>query len=638
MRLVYIIVECFIFMVLIFTSSSVYGQVIGLETEHKEKFLNEPLALDTTFFDTLQIKQRIEEGVKKYGKENLKQVILEMLYDDIKKIVDKQGPNPMDVLYDKMIQDLSEEAQGKENHAVEYYSKAFADSLMQKLYYNYNLGKREQKYKAFALNLISAAFCKSFNSKSPKYKITAYNDVLLFRNYDIYNQKAIREYYRNDSFVRESLTDYYNYLDSLNYSSNQDVWTRGTWELHVESFARYTLNKPPHIPMFSDIKRCIPKNSTLIEYSNTYIADKTYMCAYIIRSTSAAPEIVVLNVSDSLKASITNTQDSRNVNALYENNQLYQTFIEPLLPYIQGDNLYVAPSSYVSFINFSAIKNGDERLSSRYRMVRLFSGVDLVDSINSVPVKDAALFGNIKYSMDAKELAQETSRYVAMRSSDRGNLSPLPNSLTEIKQINDIFKSSKTLKVKAKCYYGKDASEALFKSFDGNSPELIHLATHGYYLNAKDRLAHTYLKENEYNSSTMLFNGLLLSGATLAWNNSIPTSGVEDGILTSEEIARLDLSKTKLVVMSACCTALGDYNEVEGVFGLQRAFKQAGVQNQISTLWPVQDDVAYSFMRSYYSNYVKTKSIHTAYNLALKETQSIYLDPYYWAGFILTGK
>lgn len=118
-------------MVLIFANSTVCGQVIGLGTEQEEKSLNEQLALDTTFSDTLQVKQRIEEGIKKYGKENLKQVLLEMLYDDIKKIVDEQGPNPMDVLYDKMIQDLSEEAQGKENHAVEYYSKAFSDSLMQ---------------------------------------------------------------------------------------------------------------------------------------------------------------------------------------------------------------------------------------------------------------------------------------------------------------------------------------------------------------------------------------------------------------------------------------------------------------------------------------------------------------------------
>lgn len=72
-----------------------------------------------TTIDTLQVKKRIEEGIKKYGKENVNQVLVEMLYDDLKKMADKQAPNPMDVLYDKMIQDLSDEAQGKENNAIE---------------------------------------------------------------------------------------------------------------------------------------------------------------------------------------------------------------------------------------------------------------------------------------------------------------------------------------------------------------------------------------------------------------------------------------------------------------------------------------------------------------------------------------
>ena len=464
----------------------------------------------------------------------------------------------------------------------------------------------------------------------------AYNDVLLFRNYDIYNQQAIRDYFKKPLW-NKYYSEYCNNLDSLNYSSNQDVFKRAEWELNVESFGRYSFHETQAVPSFSEIRRHMPANSTLIEYSDTYISGKTYMCAYIIRNKSVAPDIVILNVADTLKTAIINGQDSKTINELYEGSQLYQTFIAPLLPYIQGEILYIAPSSYLSFVNFSAIKNGIDRLSSKYKIVRLYSGTDLVNDSISTPIKDAALFGNIKYHMSSDELTHETARFVAMRSGERGNLSSLPNSLTEVKQINNIFKSSTTPRAKIKCYYDKNASEARFKSFDGNSPDLIHLATHGYYLNAKDRLAHTYFKENDFNSSTMLFNGLLLSGATLAWNNGIPTPGVEDGILTSEEISRLDLSKTKLVVMSACCTALGDYNEVEGVFGLQRAFKQAGVKAQISTLWPVQDDVAYGFMASYYQNYVKTKSIYAAYNYALEETQSIYPDPYHWAGFILLG-
>lgn len=153
-----------------------FGQVNRYDSEQVNSYIEPEIV---TTIDTLQVKKRIEEGIKKYGKENINQVLVEMLYDDLKKMADKQAPNPMDVLYDKMIQDLSDEAQGKENNAIEKYSKAFADSLMQKLYYEYNLGKRESKYKAFALNLISAAFCKSCITKNPNHIITAYNNVFI---------------------------------------------------------------------------------------------------------------------------------------------------------------------------------------------------------------------------------------------------------------------------------------------------------------------------------------------------------------------------------------------------------------------------------------------------------------------------
>jgi len=87
----------------------------------------------------------------------------------------------------------------------------------------------------------------------------------------------------------------------------------------------------------------------------------------------------------------------------------------------------------------------------------------------------------------------------------------------------------------------------------------------------------------------MLRSGLLLAGAKNYWGKSNPNNTIEDGILTASEISNLDLSACQLVVLSACETGLGEVKGSEGVFGLQRAFKMAGVKNIIMSLWKVPD-------------------------------------------------
>ena len=87
----------------------------------------------------------------------------------------------------------------------------------------------------------------------------------------------------------------------------------------------------------------------------------------------------------------------------------------------------------------------------------------------------------------------------------------------------------------------------------------------------------------------MMRSGLLLAGANKYWGKPAQNLTSDDGILTASEISNLDLSACQLVVMSACETGLGQINGSEGVFGLQRAFKMAGVKNIIMSLWKVPD-------------------------------------------------
>ena len=98
----------------------------------------------------------------------------------------------------------------------------------------------------------------------------------------------------------------------------------------------------------------------------------------------------------------------------------------------------------------------------------------------------------------------------------------------------------------------------------------------------------------------MFRSGLVLAGANLHLEGRNYPGRKEDGILTAYEIAQMDLSRTDLVVLSACNTALGDLKGNEGVIGLQRAFKMAGVKQMILSLWNVPDQQTVELMTMFY--------------------------------------
>ena len=174
-----------------------------------------------------------------------------------------------------------------------------------------------------------------------------------------------------------------------------------------------------------------------------------------------------------------------------------------------------------------------------------------------------------------------------------------------------------------------ECSKQNFFILDGKSPDIIHFATHGFYLDDSEFTGSGYFNENytgpEYYDRTMLNSGLLMSGDT-------PSD--DSNVLLSKEIAGLDLHNTSLVFLSACKSGLGD-TSFDGVLGLQRAFKAAGVQSLILTLWDVSDNAAALFAISFYSRLSAVDDIHTAFTEAVGTVKASYPEPYYWAAFIL---
>jgi CHAT domain-containing protein len=171
------------------------------------------------------------------------------------------------------------------------------------------------------------------------------------------------------------------------------------------------------------------------------------------------------------------------------------------------------------------------------------------------------------------------------------------------------------------------------------APRILHIATHGFFLQApqtvtdgRAQLATVKTRGTDVEAESE--NPLLRSGLALAGANRRGGAAADDGILTALEASGLNLWGTKLVVLSACDTGLGEVRNGEGVYGLRRAFVLAGAESLVMSLWPASD----------YSSYYKNLKQGLGRGAALRQVQLAMLrrnpklHPFYWANFIQSGE
>jgi CHAT domain-containing protein len=223
-----------------------------------------------------------------------------------------------------------------------------------------------------------------------------------------------------------------------------------------------------------------------------------------------------------------------------------------------------------------------------------------------------------------------------------GKMLFLEGTKTEVSRIGSILSKSKW---KVSTYTEKDAGEFKFKKkLSNTSPGILHIATHGFSLREEEKKtsninlqdANNYYKVSE---DPMVRCGLMMSGSNISWTGNpkkmINETG-DDGILTAAEVANMNLSNTKLVVLSACETGLGKIEGTEGTLGLKRGFKLAGVEQIIVSLWSVPDNETMELMTSFYNDLAKTKDPVVSFEKAQKEMRNKYpFEPEKWAGFVL---
>ena len=403
---------------------------------------------------------------------------------------------------------------------------------------------------------------------------------------------------------------------------------------------------------YSDIQNALANNEVAIEFVSflNYSDNTSYYAAMVARHDWKEPKYVPLCKKEDLEKLISLSPD-RLYGETPASENAYKLLWEPLIPYFKSAKIiYFAPAGHINKMAIEHLYNGEKRFNGVYNVIRLTSTRELCRNKSQHKYSSAVLYGGLKYDEDDETMIAESrsvrgtisSQPAIFRGFDnsatRKGWEYLPGTLEEVNQISSIISKNK---IACEVYTSGKGNEESFKALSGNDFDILHIATHGFYMTVSQAEKNDFFTTNPFathNNETGLSplqrSGLLLAGGNKAWKGEFIPEGVEDGVLTAAEISSLDLNRCDVVVLSACETGLGEITD-EGVFGLQRAFKNAGVNTIIMSLWEVDDQATSLMMQTFYSNLVKGKSKRDSFSAAQNKVRKKYTDPRYWAAFIM---
>jgi CHAT domain-containing protein len=336
---------------------------------------------------------------------------------------------------------------------------------------------------------------------------------------------------------------------------------------------------------------------------------------------------------------------------------LRETLFPPKLLAALGTRkrLLLSPDGDLTRLPFEVLPTGDGgRLIDEYQISYLGAGRDVLRFGAAVSGQPTADLVAADPDFNLSAAASQDTASLEQEPQTRGRRSrDLQRGLTTVGQLPGTWAEGEGIAtmLKVKPCLGKEALEARIKAC--RSPRILHLATHGFFLedqprdpNQEGRGLGAFSAQAEGGWGRLarpgMENPLLRSGLLLAGFNTWFTGGAlpaeaEDGILTAEDVSGLDLLATELVVLSACETGLGEVRTGEGVFGLRRAFVLAGAKTLVMSLWKVPDDATRELMEDFYRRILQGEGRVAALRAAQLAMKEKYPDPFYWGAFICQG-
>jgi len=440
----------------------------------------------------------------------------------------------------------------------------------------------------------------------------------------------------------------------------------------------FTLKKKIERADCAKVARSLPDNTVLIEFAMVMMFDfkakgtekrwkPAHYIAFVLHA-GAGDTVEMIDLGNAndidaavarLKRDICGTKDI-NTRSSREVHDLVFAPIRKALGYVR--EIFVSPDGNLNLIPFEVLQTPEGRfLIEEYTFNYLAAGRDIL-GFGQVRErgKKALIMGDPDFDMGTKE-KNSTMKKLALAATDDGDTARraadmmgfhferLPGTREEVEKIGALLG-----KGKADIYTGQEALEEVLGQ--KGTPTILHLATHGFFLCDLEINAPAGARGLQVVSTgtasvgrrIKIENPLLRSGIALAGaNRALKTGAAEnsDGIVTAEKILGLRLRGTDMVVLSACETGLGEARAGEGVYGLRRAFIQAGARSMVMSMWSVPDRETRELMVAFYKNVCagRMNRCIALRRAALKQMQLVkkrygYPHPFYWGAFLFLGE
>ncbi|MDO9229340.1 MAG: tetratricopeptide repeat protein [Syntrophales bacterium] len=429
----------------------------------------------------------------------------------------------------------------------------------------------------------------------------------------------------------------------------------------------FAQQRKTRIATTATVASALPKGAILIEMARIQDYDfKTgkwgasrYLAFVLSPGKDSDVSLVDLGDADSIdqkaaafKKSLGNSKTMPDVLAK-QSNDLYRVIFTPLSSVLgKSRQIFLSPDGGLNLIPFEVLRDDKGRyLIETHTFHYVSTGRDIAGyGMIKEKGQKSLLLGDPDFDLAAKQTTGEKERPLTRSRQMQGiTFSRLPGTKEEVEAIAALLGRSTS-----DTYTGEKARESVL--MQRKSPRILHLATHGFFLSDQDwsslmdqksrGITITAREAPSGKKPVRIENPFLRAGLALAGaNRSLAQEGVTEGILTAEKILGLNLRGTDLVVLSACETGMGDVKNGEGVYGLRRAFTQAGAKSLVMSLWEVPDRETKELMVSFYENLQsgKMNRAEALRNAALKQRETVksrygHDNPYYWGAFVFLGE